>query len=330
MSLIDKISSIMTKKSTENKLIKEKMSRIIELSEEIQKKARWWYCAAGKPVSREKLEEWKKKYNISLPSEYIDILTVANGFTVDYSSTVGYFRIESFDTERDLEQCFTVNQLNMLKKKIPFKSCFGWINHHCLYFDVFSGQVFIEYERCKYQPVKDLAEEVLEPVIKHLEKELANSEKYRLLLEESMNNPLRPMYDRLLEFAGDGPLPKMNIVLEPPADEEALCRWEAENGMKLPQEYRNWVKISNGSEFGHKFILSLDALRKGYKLDPIDGVEYVILAGLTGCFDYLVFNSQTGEYAVYTEDFELEESAGFEEEIFEDAFEYMEEHMEEE
>ena len=33
------------------------MSRIIELSEEIQKKARWLYCAAGKPVSREKLEE---------------------------------------------------------------------------------------------------------------------------------------------------------------------------------------------------------------------------------------------------------------------------------
>ncbi len=54
-------------------------------------------------------------------------------------------------------------------------------------------------------------------------------------------------------------------------------------------------------------------------------MEYIYLVGLTGCFDYLMFNVQTGEYVILTEDFELEEAAGFEDDVFLDAFEFMEE-----
>lgn len=289
-----------------------------------------WYYKTNEPLSCDDIKKWRKTCGIKLPEEYIACLTVTNGFTVDYCSTVGYFHIEPFHPERPVERCFSDSQLSSYKRKVPFKAAFGWINHHCLYYDAFSGELFMEHERYHFTPIKDFAAEVLDPVIEHLETKLKNEAVYQKLLEKSKDNPLRPMYDELLGFAGDGELPRMNILLDPPAAEEEIIKWEEANGMRLPEEYRNWLMISNGSYFENKFILSLDQLRKGYKLDPIDGVEYVIIVGLTGSFDYLVFNSQTGEYAVFTEDYELEEAAGFEEEVFEDAFEYLEERLEEE
>ncbi len=59
-------------------------------------------------------------------------------------------------------------------------------------------------------------------MIRYLEKETERAIRGKQLLLNSKDNPLRPMYDKLLEFAGDGQLPKMNIVLNPPVSEEEI------------------------------------------------------------------------------------------------------------
>ena len=322
MRIIYNIKSMFGKEKNTT-LILEKFMRIIELSKEIQAKARWWYCETHEPLEYRDVKNWCKTYGIALPEEYIACLTITNGFTVDYCSTTGYFHIEPFHPERPLERSFSGSQLSSYKSRVPFKDAFGWLNHHCFYYDAFSGELFLEHERYHFTPIKDFAAEILDPVIKHLETELKNQPVYQKRLAESLNNPMRPLYDDLMKYVGDGALPARNIELAPPAAEEDIIKWENENGFMLPDEYRSWLMLSNGSFFGNKFILSLDQLQKAYKIDPIDGVEYVIICGLTGCFDYLMFNTETGEYAILTEDFEVEEAAGFEDDVFLDAFEYF-------
>ena len=236
--------------------------------------------------------------------------------------------MEPFHPDWPLDRHFTADRMRQYEKKIPFKDCIGWLNHKCIYYDVFTRELFLEQQRYQYTPIRDFAAEILDPVIRYLEQELKMQPVYRQRMDENRQNPLTPMFDKLLKFAGNGDVPAMGIQLEPPASEEEIVRWEQENGMQLPAEYRNWIKLSNGSDFHYRFILSLERLRKAYSLDPIDGTEYVILAGISGCFDYLVFNSKTGEYKILTEDFDLEEAAGFEEEVFLSSFESMEEDME--
>ena len=309
-------------------VICEKLKRIMELSKELHACNRWWYYDADAPLARQEILNWCKENGHLLPEAYIACLTVAGRFVVDYCSTTGYFRVERFHLDWPLDQYFTADHKRQFEKKIPFKECIGWLDHHCIYYDVFTRELFLEQQRYQYTPIRDFAAEILDPVIAYLEEQLTKQSVYRQLLEESKSNPLRPMYDQLLRFAGNGDVPAMGIQLEPPVSEEEIVRWEQENGMQLPAEYRNWIRISNGSEFHYRFILSLERLRGAYRLEPIDGTEYVILAGISGCCDYLVFNSQTGEYKVLTEDHDLRDAEGFAEEVFLDAFESMEEEME--
>lgn len=306
-----------------DRIIIDSLQRVIEKSRVIHEKADWWYYKTNAPLSRSEIRKWCRKTGVVLPEAYITCLTVSNGFTVDFASVVGWFHLEPFDPDRMLDRFFTAERKRMFEKGIPFKSCFGWMSHHCIYFDVFTGELFLEQERYHYTPITDFVSEILEPVIRHLEIETERAVRGKQLLLESRNNPMRPLYDELLKFVGDGALPNLNIMLQPPASEAEICRWEQENGIRLPCEYRDWLKLSNGSSFQYKFILRLEHLRKAYPSEFIDGVEYMYLAGISGSFDYLMLNTQTGEYCILTENFELEEAVGFEEEIFEDAFEFL-------
>ncbi len=329
MGIFDSIGSVFGgSKTAETERVTEKLRHIITLSRELHDNARWWYLKAGEPLTRDEIKAWSRREGVKMPEAYIACLTVANGFCVDYASTVGYFDIEQLRVGYSVKDSFSPDYQRMIAQRKPVKKCFGFINHKCLYYDLFSGEIFIEHKRYEYTPVRDFAVEILDPVIVYLETELRRQPEYARLLAESADNPMRALYDELMKYAGDGELPEMNIVVQPPAPEEEIVRWERENGMALPQEYRDWLKLSNGTCFANKTIVSLDGLRKELSLDPIDGVEYVIIAGISGSFDYLVFNSQTGDYAVLTEDFELEETAGFEAEIFEDGFEFLEDRIE--
>lgn len=302
---------------------------IIALSEHLSQNARWWYAETHPPLPRAESAWWGIENGITLPEEYLVCLSLTNGFTVDYASTVGWFHLEPFHTDGGLERHFTDERIRMLKKHIPFKAPIGWINHQCIYYDVFTGELFLEHKRYHYTPIRDFASEILDRVITHLEEQRALDLRTQTLLAQNQDNPLRPLYDQLLAYAGDGALPKHNIVLPPPASEEEVAAWEAENGISLPEGYRDWLLLANGGEFANKFILPLRSLRKAYPSETIGDTEYIYLAGLTGCFDYLMLNASTGEYAVFTEEFELEEAADFETEVLLDAFEYFDEHEEE-
>ena len=316
------------------KSLEVKIRKIFELSAKLQDLDKWWYCNISEPADCNSFRQWCVENGIVFPEALMKFISLANGFCVDYSSTVGYFNIYNFGTDVTTDSWFSRSKEAMFKRDYDsIRNCLpslGWINHQMLHFNPYTGQMYIERERYKYTLIKDFEKEIIDPLISYLEKQCVLFSRKNQLLDENKNNPFRECYDRLMKIAGDDDLPKENILLPPPATESEIVSWEEEHNICLPEEYRNWVKLSNGGTFANKFILSLDNIGTPDEIVTIDEVEYMILAGLTGCFDYLVFAPSDGNYYFLSEEFEIDESAGFENEIFADAFEWLEEHCDEE
>ncbi len=317
------------KRKINEKLMKNKIEKIVELSKKLKDIENEWYYKINKPLTQGEIFRWCRENNVFLPEEYVIFISMMNGFCVDYSSATGYFNICKFDTTATTDLLYSRTKEQMAERDERHikncKHCFGWLNHQCLYYNPYTAEIFIERKRYDYTPIEDFEKEILDCAIEYLEKQIELFSRKKQLLNKNLHNPLRPFYDKLLEYAETG---RLNIHLKPPATEAEIADCEKKNNIKLPEEYRNWIKLSNGGEFEHKFILSLEQLCTAYGIEEIDGVEYVILVGLTGCFDYLVFEKETGKYAVLTEEFAIEEASDFEDMVFNDAFEYMDEELE--
>lgn len=78
-----------------------------------------------------------------------------------------------------------------------------------------------------------------------------------------------------------------------PASEEALAAWENENGIKLPESYKDWLRFSNGA-------VIRDSLARFYSLNALEVKnelfdDLVVIGELIGDGERLCFSKSTGK-----------------------------------
>lgn len=288
--------------------------RIIELSKTLVEKADWWYCKCNEPVSLQEIDNHCSEKNVDIPDCIKELFSVSNGFTVDFCSTVGYFHMYPF------VNCSPEGTGS--SAYIPKQKTVGWVNHQCLYVDMKTGELTIEHERYHYTPVKDFCSEILEPVEDFLKKQLELSERKAELLENQRNNPFREYYDKLVSFNKD----KTNVTIYPPVTEDEISAYEQKYSIKLPEDYRNWILLSNGTSFNGFNVTKLENI--SYFLDKTyeyENENYIYLVSLTGCCDYLMGGLKSGRAMVLTEEYEWEDGEEMFEEYLKDAIEWYEE-----
>lgn len=311
------------------KSMKNKFEYIISLSEKLAGIDKFWYFKTNEPLNKKDIRKWCKSNGVSMPESFFTILTRTNGFCVDYSSTVGYFNIQKFDTDSTTKLLYSRTKEEMMAREYDYykncHSCFGWLNHQCLYYNPYTGEIFIEKERYKYTLIEDFEKEILDEVISYLEKKVIRFERKEKLLEENKkNNPMLEMYDKLLECRGNGDKINTGFDLYEPLTKEEIADWEKKHNIQLPQEYKDWLALSDGGSFANKWINSLENLHiENLTIDTDEGKDYIIIASLSLSSDYLLLAPETSELFVVTDDGDLEEG-DFVYHIFEEGFEYLE------
>lgn len=311
------------------KSMKNKFEYIISLSEKLAGIDKFWYFKTNEPLNKKDIRKWCESNGVSMPESFFTILTRTNGFCVDYSSTVGYFNIQKFDTDSTTKLLYSRTKEEMLAREYDYykncHSCFGWLNHQCLYYNPYTGEIFIEKERYKYTLIEDFEKEILDEVISYLEKKVIRFERKEKLLEENKkNNPMLEMYDKLLECRGNGDKINTGFNLYEPLTKEEIADWEKKHNIQLPQEYKDWLALSDGGSFANKWINSLENLHiENLTIDTDEGKDYIIIASLSLSSDYLLLDPETSELFVVTDDGDLEEG-DFVYHIFEEGFEYLE------
>ncbi len=311
------------------KSMKNKFEYIISLSEKLADIDKFWYFKTNEPLNKKDIRKWCKSNGVYMPESFFTILTRTNGFCVDYSSTVGYFYINRFDVDSTTKSLYSRTKEEMLAREYQHykncHSCFGCLNHQCLYYNPYTGEIFIEKERYKYTLIEDFEKEILDEVISYLEKKVIRFERKEKLLEENKkNNPMLEMYDKLLECRGNGDKINTGFDLYEPLTKEEIADWEKKHNIQLPQEYKDWLALSDGGSFANKWINSLENLHiENLTIDTDEGKDYIIIASLSLSSDYLLLDPETSELFVVTDDGDLEEG-DFVYHIFEEGFEYLE------
>ena len=309
-----------------------KIERIISQSKELTEIDKKWYCKIGEPVNEDGMKAinaWCEDNGVHLPEAFTVFLTHANSFCVDYSWTVGYFTISGFDTEMTTKERYGRTKEAMLAREYDAyencQSCFGWLGGQCLYYNPYTGEIYLENERNKFTPVKDFEKEILDKVIAYLEKKSVQYERKEELLKENADTPMREEYDELLEYMKNDDGPNSGIVVYAPLTRDEISDWEKAHNMKLPEDYVNWLLLSDGAVFANKSICKLDEVdTKHLAIDPDSGRGYVIIASLSGYSDCLVFDPETSELFVFDDDGDVSEG-DFVYDIFEKGFEYLDE-----
>lgn len=276
--------------------ITETLQRIVGLSKELSEKADRWYCDCHEPASRLDISKHEYEQDIILPDAFKECLTVSNGFMVDFCGQVGYLKLNGLKN--------TGAAIIDGERHIPDKQCIGWLRGRCLYYDHHNGDFFIENERYKYDLITDFCQEVLDPAEAYLRKQLERSARKYELLDKQKDNPFREQYDELVSFNKED----TNVYLYPPASQEEISRWEQEHGITLPQEYKDWLLLSDGTFFNGFDVYSLDTLSEHLdETEEYEGDTYIFLASLTGCCDFFMGNVKTGAAMVLTEEFDWED-----------------------
>ena len=194
-----------------------------------------------------------------------------------------------------------------------------------IYYNPYTGETYLEKERSKYTPIEDFEKEVLDEAICYLEKMVMRFERKDQLLAENINNPMREMYDSVVELIEKEGEPNYSTIVYEPLTQNEIAHWEKEHNIILPQDYKDWLLLSNGLCFADKTIYGLEELdTDNTVIGPDDGKDYIMIASLSGYSDCLVFDPETSELLAIDDDGETEEG-DFVYHIFEGGFEYLEE-----
>lgn len=309
--------------------ISRKFDRILALAKELSGMDRLWYYEAGAPLDQAEITAWCKENAAHLPEAYVTLLSRANGFCVDYASKSGYFSILAFQTSETANGLYsrTADDLRAREYK-GYQHCragFGWLHGQMLYYNPYTGEMFLETERSHYQKIADFETEILDRVIQYLEVKVTRFARKDALLETNRNNPFRADYDQLLAYRGDDAALNSGIVLYEPLTGSEIADWEHAHSIRLPEDYKNWLLLSDGGRFANITIYGLEMLEPDDTInDPDSDAAYIILASLSGSSDCLVFDPETGELFVFTDDGEIGEG-DFAYDIFEEGFAYLEE-----
>ena len=310
------------------KSLKNKFEKIISLSKKLTELDKRWKCKMSEPLNKEKTASWCRDNGVYLPEYYTAVLERTNGFSIGYSSPVGYFAIYRFNTDTTTKELYSRTKDEMLAREYrSYKHCqssFGFLSPHGLYYNPYTGETYLKKGISQYTPVEDFEKEVLDEAICYLEKMVIRFERKDQLLAENINNPMRKMYDSVVELIEkEGDLNYSTIIYEPLTHDE-IAHWEEEHGIILPQDYKNWLFLSNGLRFADKTIYGLEDLdTDNTVIGPDDNKDYIMIASLSYSSDCLVFDPETSELFAIDDDGETEDGDFFYH-IFDEGFEYLE------
>ncbi|MBP5606980.1 MAG: SMI1/KNR4 family protein [Lachnospiraceae bacterium] len=305
-----------------------KFKHIMELSDKLKALDGKWYVKTNAPLTKEEIRKWTWENYAHIPEEYINILLLTNGFCVDYDSTVGYFNLDPFSTDEDADSLYNRSREEMKERKYSsYENCkpsFGWLNHRMLHYNPYTAEMFIEKERYKYEKIENFEKEILDEAIRYLETKLKRFEQKEDLLKAASANPFKEMYDKLLVYKEEKDEDFTHIYIHEPLGKEEIAAWEKEHQIRLPEDYKNWLQLSNGASFGNKEIYPLELVNtKELAIGPDDEKGYIVIADLSGYSDILVFDPETAELYVLDDDGGISEG-DFEIDIFEDGFDFLE------
>ena len=288
----------------------QKIEYIISLSKKLAETDKKCYVEFSEPLDengRSKIVEWCKENGVYLPEPYMILLSHANSFLVDFNSAkVGYFTFDSFNTEESPKDKYQRTKEELLERNydsyINCKRHFGSLAYIGFHYNPYTGEMFFEKTggfgwEDKFIPIKDFEKEVLDKVIDYLEK----NERKGKVLKDASKNPMKKYYDKLLAYIDERDDPDMAVYA--PLTSKEITAWEKSHDIKLPKDYKNWLMLSDGGEFADKLIYKLNELdTENPATDPASGKKYIIIASLSGASDCLVFDPQSKEMYILTDD----------------------------
>ncbi|MBQ8119103.1 MAG: SMI1/KNR4 family protein [Lachnospiraceae bacterium] len=306
----------------------DKCKHIVELSEKLHELDKKWYVKINEPLDKEAVQKWCEENYAYIPEEYVNMLTLTNGFCVDYASEVGYFTFYPFSADSDVNSLFNRSREEMQARKFSsYEHCkpsFGWIDHKMLHYNPYTGEMFIERKRYDYEKIENFEKEILDEVIRYLETKLKRFEQKDELMKAAAANPLKEMYDELLRYRDEKNEAFESITVYEPLSKQEILAWERKHHMKLPEDYKKWLQLSNGAGFGHTYIYPLEEVHtEELAIGPDNEKEYVVIADLSYASDILVFDPETAELYVLDDDGEIRDG-DFEIDVFEEGFEFLE------
>ena len=309
--------------------VKTKFEQIMDLSKRLAELDGKWYVKTSKPLSKREILKWCVSNYAYVPEEYISILTLTNGFCVDYDSEVGYFTLYSFSADSDTKSLYGRSREEMHERSYAsYENCkpsFGWIDHKMLHYNPYTAEMFIERERYKYDKIEDFEKEILDEVLRYLETKVKRFEHKDELIKEAASNPYKERYDELLKYKEEKEEDFKEISIYEPLSEQEISEWEKKHSVILPQEYKDWLRLSNGASFGIKYIYPLEQVNtQELAIGPDNEKGYIVIADLSYSSDILVFDPQTAQLYVLDDDGDIRDG-DFDTDIFEDGFEYLEE-----
>lgn len=238
---------------------------------------------------------------IKIPNALKEILTVSNELTIDGCGLMHFYRLENCSLHGTGEGAY-------IPKYLTIGSVIG-VKGGSIYADLTTGIISVKADTSVYVPVGDFCNDILVPYENRLRKHLAALERKDELLEKQRDNPFREYYDTLVGY-NENAFGKGKhyppAILYPPASEEEISAWEQENNIVLPESYKNWILLSNGTGFNGWGVDSLDEVKNNLTDGTMEFDEgtYVLLASLTGGCDYLLGNIRTSEALELSEEYE--------------------------
>ncbi|MDO5096322.1 MAG: SMI1/KNR4 family protein [Peptostreptococcaceae bacterium] len=117
------------------------------------------------------------------------------------------------------------------------------------------------------------------------------------LTNNSLKNEIEEMVDicnRLEEIEDD----EIYTAYREPATEEMLTEWEKENDIVLPEEYKDFLRFTDGARIAAytALFVSVEGIRANSKLLP---PEYVLVGDYGGYGALMCFSKTTGEFITY-------------------------------
>ncbi|MDR0920318.1 MAG: SMI1/KNR4 family protein [Oscillospiraceae bacterium] len=87
---------------------------------------------------------------------------------------------------------------------------------------------------------------------------------------------------------------KHYFLFNPPAKESEIAEWETKNKIKIPQDYKDWLRFSNGSTF-ERNLAEFYSINQLEIYNNPDYEDYVIIGSIIGDGETLCFSRDTGK-----------------------------------